>query len=831
MPIALIKGDRVERLSSTALEPAQVGAKGHGLAQLPEAWCPPFFVIDANTIPTAQQLEEARQIASIPEDSELYLRSSGENEGLEWRGKLDSVTASFGNLLHKLSAIRSSLDTHHGSIHWVVQFRVASVLKGHLSNERRLTAVARDWVAETEPSRGNAAKFAKVAHRAWRQGSVSIGPIACDMRANIARALRVVAAWRGNKRTHFEWVWDGSRIWVVQLDPAICNSAAVDPAAVVAEECELTFEPEQLSAFRIARPVDLETFPKLKNANIYSHLGYSMPSFYIIDRAFLIGAAQREEEHLERLARDLDQLCIRPLVIRTDGLNIPADQRQMLPRSDELRSSSAGLSWFRERLIPYIKSVNFEAFGLILIAHHFLPALASAWCLAYPDNRRVRVEALWGIPEGLYYFPHDVFDIDTGHASISEINRDNATVLRERVRYKGKFIAPDINGKWVIHDTKAGPDWARSVKDPGNLREIAVSSREIAAREGFPVVVMWFIGLSSSRASPLLPWYHERWSEEQSTALRNAPSRASQLHDTRVLTSSKDLDNLIEELNAGSRIAAVEVDPREDEVVRKREFIDRLAESARNFEYEVQLRGGVLSHVFYALASAGCRVSCIDLFAQDEETIDYHKLVRDLVPSAIMRRGEDVEIVRVVGEARLWSLRSKLVEESIEVLDALDTDEIISELADVLEVVDSLLECLGVSRAEVEKAQARKSAKRGAFKEGLMLVKTHLTAIASQQTEKVEGLATLSRIEDLPQNGISLNIDRRQSQLGVWERQITFDAGFGAKGSSLHGHSIDLPTPDGHPHPMVVEISTSRLRDRLRVKLRVINSPIQLELF
>src|SRR3546814_3657618 len=112
-----------------------------------------------------------------------------------------------------------------------------------------------------------------------------------------------------------------------------------------------------------------------------------------------------------------------------------------------------------------------------------------------------------------------------------------------------------------------------------------------------------------------------------------------------------------------------------------RSFVAELANHAREHHYVVELSGGLLSHAFYMLGKYGCDVECIDLFGVDEESIDFNKIVRDYIPADIQARGEEVETVRLVGDALVEAIKRKLVEESFEVSDAKTADSIAEELA------------------------------------------------------------------------------------------------------------------------------------------------------
>lgn len=159
----------------------------------------------------------------------------------------------------------------------------------------------------------------------------------------------------------------------------------------------------------------------MANAKIYREIGYTAIAFYVMDLQSEIQLLLDKGVCSSALKQDLLELTKRPLVIRTDGLKIPSEQKQMLPRSNELRSLESAVNWLAGDFRDKIKALNLSAGDLCLIAHHFIPASASAWSQAHPDKRRVRIESLWGLPEGLYWYAHDVFDIDTNYSSTKKI--------------------------------------------------------------------------------------------------------------------------------------------------------------------------------------------------------------------------------------------------------------------------------------------------------------------------------------------------------------------------------------------------------------------------
>ncbi len=75
----------------------------------------------------------------------------------------------------------------------------------------------------------------------------------------------------------------------------------------------------------------------------------------------------------------------------------------------------------------------------------------------------------------------------------------------------------------------------------------------------------------------------------------------------------------------------------------------------------------------------------------------------------------------LTGHELRQALQRKLVEEAQEVHDTNDHQEVIDELADVLEVIDGLCKAYGISKDDVLKAKAEKLQRRGGFETGFYL--------------------------------------------------------------------------------------------------------------
>lgn len=830
--VIFVRSSEVVEAPKESLTSDDVGSKAFGLLSLPLEWTPPFFCIEDGVTPNIKDLLRAASLAGIGEHDPLYVRSSGTKEGIDERGSLCSEEARLADVPGVLASLRKAAPLVEAAksqkVHFLVQRRVRTQAKGHLSNERRIAKNARDWIAEIEPSLGNSAESGAVAYRRWRTGVDTGEALNCHLRANIYRVLRQVAAWAGNERLHLEWVWDGEKIWIVQCEPAESLTGA-SPHDLAKKYRVPSVDLDKLQCFRKASNEDFSLYGKLKNASIYLDLGYSMPTFYVLNDPVVLDAVLSSGTLSANLESDLQVLCSAPLVLRTDGTKIPEEKRQMLPRSDELRSVEEAKSWLLEVLTKKLSGIDVIDAGLVLIGHHFLPAVSSAWCLAYPDRRRVRIESLWGIPEGLYYYAHDVFDVDVASLGFGRAPPDHVRIVGERTRYKDKFIAPDPGGNWVIHTLGHPNDWNSSIPRKSWVLEIAHTSRLIAANAQKPVVVMWFIGLvDRDEKDQVLPWYHEPWTAVQEDSVPSDISKSKKSRDIRTIRTSTDLETLIAKgLTASTRIA---VEPEETGIVRDQDFIERLSSVAKQNGYVVELRGGLLSHVYYTLKRNGVEVVCIDAYALEDETLEFNKLVRDSIPGKIEAHGESAEVAKLEGEALLIALKNKLVEEALEVADARSTEAICEEIADVLEVLRALEETLGLTASEIEEIRSSKRSKRGGFSEGVMLLKTHLSTPTSGQLVSQSERPVLRDELDLPPFEHGVNVDKR-IQRSDSERLLTFSVPiYTNKEFKLQRNAFDLNTPLGESHPMMVEASIKRTGAEYRVRFRLENAPLQLGL-
>ena len=103
----------------------------------------------------------------------------------------------------------------------------------------------------------------------------------------------------------------------------------------------------------------------------------------------------------------------------------------------------------------------------------------------------------------------------------------------------------------------------------------------------------------------------------------------------------------------------------------------------------------------------------------------FNKLVRDNIPNKIKSNGEE-SIIRILDDEEYRSeLYKKLLEESQEVINSKNKEEMIEELADVLEILKSIAELNDKNLEDIIEVAKQKRLKRGGFKKRIFLEKTY----------------------------------------------------------------------------------------------------------
>lgn len=95
----------------------------------------------------------------------------------------------------------------------------------------------------------------------------------------------------------------------------------------------------------------------------------------------------------------------------------------------------------------------------------------------------------------------------------------------------------------------------------------------------------------------------------------------------------------------------------------------------------------------------------------------HNKLVRDKIPEIIEAAGKTCVTHVLTEDEYILALETKLNEEVAEY----QTDKNLEEMADVLEVLQTLCMARGYTLDELEKMRVKKAVERGAFKDKIFL--------------------------------------------------------------------------------------------------------------
>lgn len=735
-----------EMLSPEMVREKKVGEKAYGLAALPSQWTLPFFVVSDDILEEYRthgynlsvfdgwrnSIEAASDACGIQADDLIIVRSNAHTEGLDERGKYTSVEGRFQEwptLIQRcFKELNKELTGVKIQMPLIIQKRVKPLLRGHISNERRVAKEVRDWKGEIDTS---FPKIFSVSLRSWRSkinvSSFINSPLICPGDKEIKDVLAIPCTWatKQKMRVHFEWIFDGEHIYLVQADEAL-SSDGVDPTKVTlrATPSEGIETSTRFRCLHLLEDEDYEKYKlysKIQNPLLYKKLGLEIAPLYILDDAEILSSLEHGIIN-EDLESDLALLINHSLIIRTDINTNNKEERQLLPRTCEIRNIEEALSWLKTNYVTIKEKTESQ---VIFILHNFIPAVSAAFAYASPKDNTVRIESLWGLPEGLYYYSHDKFVVDTKNTDISKTNPDEFAISKN-LDYKKYFVCPMEDGDWGVQVLATPYDWNASIQEDSWIKEISSKTRVISEAEGKSISVMWFVGVDAKRyGCEVFPWVHEafEYNEERTT-----PRNKLTFEKTFTIHTLRDIEEM--EMQVAQRkeiIRNVLIQPTDVQILRNKEMIDRIGVAAKDIDANIILEGGILSHAYYQLLRTGAKVEVRNTFSK-VQSLEHNKLVRDKIPEKIEQNGEAAVTVQLEKNILGSLLRRKLVEESLEVLDAENSEELIAELADVLEVIDGILQQQSINIQEVLKRKEKKREKVGGFERGIYLKKTSSTS-------------------------------------------------------------------------------------------------------
>lgn len=719
-----------------------IGEKAFGLASLPKDWTLPFFVVSDKMFddyienPSSKTLISkwsdnviaAATSCGITPDDPVIVRSNAHSEGLAERGKFISVTGIFHEWPQLVKHCFDDSIKQEGSnnIHMpvIVQKRATALFCGHITNERRVAPEIRDWKGEIETT---IPKVFSISLRNWRKKinteSYIYSPLVCPRDKLIKDILAIPCTWATNQRlrVHFEWVFDGNYIYLVQADEEIAtdgiNPMGCSRNTEIADNFIDNGFPHCLHLLKAEDTDRYKAYAKIQNPLLYHRIKQSTAPLYILDDEETLQALSNGKI-TDKLEKDLHTLTIRPLIIRTDIATFDKEDRQLLPRTNGIKDVETAKSWLCKSYAELEGQLEKKP---IFIMHNYIPAFSSTFAYASPKDPVVRIESLWGLPEGLYYYSHDKHLINTKNSDILKLDKGNFDI-KSYINYKKYFVFPVQDDKWEVQILSSPFDWKPAIPEKNWIQEIAYVTRLISEEEGQSVSVMWFVGVDDTTYKcHVFPWYHEpfQYNEDQTT-----PRNKLSFERTFAIHNLQDLEQLKKfAQNPNKSIRNIQIQPTDVNILRDRSVIDIIGATAKSLGANILLEGAILSHAYYQLVRTGAKVEVRYPFDK-KQSLEFNKLVRDKIPEKIQRHGEEVIASQLDKEILGQLLKRKLVEESLEVLDSVNIDDLIIELADVLEVFDGILSQNQIDIQTILDQKKKKREKSGGFDHGVYLKAT-----------------------------------------------------------------------------------------------------------
>lgn len=703
----------------------EVGEKAIGLAGLPAAWCPPFLVVTttayrrwsvAPTNPdsagwlfgeTGLRASIDRVIGRLPPAAKVLVRSSAPAEGLEDRGRYESAECS--NRDDEIAATIARLWVESGQtssgLALILQPTVGCVLKGHLSNERRLSEAPEDWVCEYEGDRRH-----RTRRIAAGDAAAPAGPLVCAERSALFRQLAAVAAGgtRVWDRIHYEWVWDGGTLWVVQQD---------------VEEPRAGRPPGSSSQLPVLRPPlemkvlipserTIGPWHKVYCSRVFQDCGLRMVPIYAIEGdAVIRGLAGGSID--PQLAEDVERLGSAPVVVRTDVDKEASFPSTLLARTDSVDALTA-LRFVADQAATLV-SKGLKPSQFCFLLHNYITANCSSLSRAMPQSNQVTIDATWGNADGLMYYPHDTFDVSLGPRP----------AVQQRIRCKSRFIDCGDDGRWAEREAGTPWDWLPSLSKTDAI-SVARATKRIADRVGHAVEVMHFIGVEAGEVAPIcLPWYFNSESKDETDPAEGLQTVSIFSKDFITIRTAEDLKREAKRAatRRPSRGCTLRLVP-SHKLMRDQPFLEDVSKFAVQHRLPVRLVGSALSHVFYVLRRHGVKLKIPLPIRKRPRLQRFNKLVRDNIPKIIRGHGEAARAVRVRLADHPDLIKAKLIEEALELFWEQEPKGLRRELADVTEVVRTICKLIGVDFAEVLAEAERRRAERGGFDAGTILLET-----------------------------------------------------------------------------------------------------------
>jgi len=697
--------------------PPLTGCKASGLAKLPKAWVPGFAEIPTpivDVIRSGASLSPGHKtslekiIDSLRPSrtgSELIARSNPVEDHIGLRGLLRSCRCDFTveGVTKAITDVVAAPGQECDGV--LLQVYQHPDLSGHLSNERRISRDRRSFLWEVADSGDGNVHAQKLRPKVKLRRGTTLKKLDCaaprELRSRMQDLVRYLYDIRG--RWLLEWVWSNGTLWVVQMDSSPILSGGVDPT-VVTESTTHILDTSLLRYLRRPSASDFATWQKLTCASKFEEAGLPTAPLFVLSGASVVADLARGVAPAS-LRDDLQLLARSRFVIRSD---LAGSESLMAYRSDTIQSVDAAISRLCQFSKQHLASAKPE--DVCFILHNFLPARACAFSYTKIGHSRVLIDALWGLPDGLQFYPHDSYEVEGSGQSI----------LAQRLRFKPHFLREEADGNWQRQTVAQPYDWKPTLTK-AEIRTIATGAIKLSSVVQGDCCTMWFVGCRvNEHDTSTIPWRY---------TTNTVPERVGSLVGIRgrrrvhTVASQDDIDRVVA---GGIKGQPLLVSPFEQGSIRSESFLKEVARVAKEHGVPVHLEGSMLQHAFFLLQREGAHVLCSDLIEGKSKTRHFEKLVRDSMPRKIERGGETVHIIQKgrQGQDYEWMLRQKLIEEALEAAGAHATEPTIDELGDVYEVMAALAGALGSNIDAIARRASDKRQKLGGFDKGIVLKST-----------------------------------------------------------------------------------------------------------
>jgi predicted house-cleaning noncanonical NTP pyrophosphatase (MazG superfamily) len=706
---------------------ARFGTKTKGLVRVSSEWRLPGLGVDVNLAHLLCQNSDAatenadaicKFIAQNFKTERIIVRSSAIGETLLDRGRFlssEGVTNEPKTLLDAIRNVCESADIANQTAASNIQMSILiqpymkPKARGHMANTKVVSKTRNQWQANVEYSEQSFRSAHTVPTMRFNSqrttpanSATTLGPVSTQV--TLRESLQPIGAALAStidELVSIEWLVDyEGRLFIVQCDDESDPSSAIDPHSFKLPDQSQTpaFQPPY--PFKPYSTTESSPYRKLAaiaDFDVAEMKGLPQVAWCLVSD---LSETLATENSKTALAKEIDNFAPSGVVLRSDILKTEGTSGMNLPRTDTSAGREA-VAWMVET--QKLLDINNQP---IFILHRFIPARSSAWSYCGPTDRYAVVNTLWGLPDGVQYYPHDTFEWD--------LTEDR--IHRMQLPYKPSAMFPNDDGEWIAYTIAANRSRSQSLSTP-NIRYIAERTRDVAKALGGPAQIMWFCDIASGLGfNHPLPWYRERNASfiETTEAAPELPQRVIRnLNDIRIL-----------EDDAISHRCKLELMP-EAHLLRSREFLGPLIEVAKKGKHTIVLHGSPLAHAYHQLRESGLSVypgtPAHRRRAIDKQ--DFGKLVRDLIPDVIKSNGDSVDTGRLPEIERPRQLLGKIIEELQELAQA-EGDSQIAELADIYELIGSYIKNLGYDWDVVAATAEQKRERRGGFEDGIVLLRT-----------------------------------------------------------------------------------------------------------